>query len=83
MEQKATEKEVLDLVRGASSCDKKEASTKVLVALRGVDDNAKLLAKERKVLTLGLSKINALMDVYGAAPVVLTQKDTAAISKDP
>lgn len=73
VEQKATEKEVLELVQGVSS-DKKEISTKVLVALGGVDDNAKLLAKERKVLTLGLSKINALMDVYGIAPLVMTEE---------
>ncbi len=73
VEQKATEKEVLELVQSASH-DKKEASMKVLVALRGVDDNAKLLAKEKKILTLGLSRINALMDVYGAAPLIVTEK---------
>jgi hypothetical protein len=79
---KATEAEVLDLVQGVS-CDKKETSTKVLVALRGVDDNAKLLAKEKKVLTLSLSKINALMDVYGANPIIITaEKDASQFSEN-
>ena len=80
VEQKATEKEVLELVQGVSP-GKKEAATKVLLAFRGVDDNAKLLAKEKKVFTLGLSKINALMEVYGAAPIIVAENDSPAAAK--
>ena len=72
VEEKATEKEVLDLVHGLS--DKKSAHTKVLLALNGLDENAKLLAKEKHVLTLGLSRLNLLMDLYGNAPVVQASK---------
>lgn len=69
VEEKATEREVMSLVEG-SLAYQKNSPTKVLVALNGVDDNAKLLAKEKRVLTLGLSRINLLMDVYGQSPVI-------------
>lgn len=68
VEERATEKEVLDLIRG----DKANAPTKVLVALRGLEDNAKLLAKEKRVLTLSLSSVNLLMDLYGKSPIIRT-----------
>ncbi len=69
VEERATEREVLDLVaKGAGG--KSASPTRVLIALRGVDENAKLLAKEKRVLTLGLSRINMLMDIYGKTPIV-------------
>ncbi|HTL70982.1 MAG TPA: AAA family ATPase [Candidatus Eisenbacteria bacterium] len=73
VEEKATEKEILDLVEGEPkdrAAARKSPPTRVLVALRGLDDNAKLLAKEKKILTLGLSRLNVLMDVYGKSPIV-------------
>ena len=71
VEEKATEKEVLELVRG--SVDKKSAHTKVLMALQGLDENAKLLAKEKRVMALGLSRLNLLMDLYGKSPIIPRQ----------
>ncbi len=68
-EEKATEREILQLVEGGEKSTP-FATTRVLVALRGLDDNAKLLAKEKHVLTLGLSRINMLMDVYGKLPII-------------
>jgi len=67
-EEKATEREVLELVQGAS--DRKTGHTKVLLALKGLDENAKLLAKEKRIFTLGLSRINLLMDLYGKPPII-------------
>ena len=67
-EEKATEKEVMELVRGSEK--NKASHTRVLLALRGIDENAKLLAKEKRILTLGLSRINLLMDLYGKSPIV-------------
>ncbi len=72
VEDKATEREVLELVQGFS--DKKSSHTKVLLALNGMEDNAKLLAKEKRILTLGLSRINLLMDLYGKSPIIQTAK---------
>ena len=68
VEEKVTERDVLELVAGSSS--KSESRTKVLLALRGLDENAKLLAKEKRVFTLGLSRLNMLMDVYGYSPII-------------
>ncbi|MGH7198388.1 MAG: AAA family ATPase [Candidatus Omnitrophota bacterium] len=68
-EEKATEKEVLELLEGSAG-KANRAATPVLVALKGVEENAKLLAKDRRVLTLGLSRINMLMDIYGRSPIV-------------
>ena len=69
VEEKATEKEVLDLLE-ADPSDKDASKTRVLVALKGFEENARLLAKEKKVLTLGLSRLNFLMDLYGKSPVL-------------
>lgn len=66
VEEKATEKEVMDLVRSPQE----GSSTRVLIALNGLDDTGKLLAKEKKVLTLGLSRINMLLDIYGKSPII-------------
>ena len=81
VEEKATEKEVLALVHGVS--DKKGANTKVLLALNGLDENAKLLAKEKHVLTLGLSRLNLLMDLYGKAPVIRFNSANRLIPEPP
>lgn len=72
VEERASEKEVLDLVKSEPR-DKHVMSTKVLVALNGAEENAKLLAKEKRVLTIGLSRINMLMDIFGKSPIILTQ----------
>lgn len=76
---RATEKEVLDLVEGASATRSLTAATRVLVPLDGMDENAKLLAKEKKVLTLGLSHLNLLMDLYGRSPIVRVGAEPAAV----
>ncbi len=72
VEERASEKEVLELVRNDAP-EKRGVNTKVLVALNGADENAKLLAKEERVLTLGLSRINMLMDLFGKFPIIPLQ----------
>jgi len=68
VDEKATEQEVLELVQAVS--EKKGSHTKVLLALNGMEENARLLAKEKRILTLGLSRINLLMDLYGKSPII-------------
>ena len=77
-EEKASEKEVLHLIESADA-DKKSSPTKVLMALNGLDENAKLLAKEKRILTLGLSRINLLMDVYGKPPIIRIHSRTKLV----
>ncbi|MCG3175961.1 MAG: hypothetical protein MOGMAGMI_00899 [Candidatus Omnitrophica bacterium] len=67
---RASEREVLDLVEGSPAGRSAASATRVLVTLDGMDENAKLLAKEKKVLTLGLSHLNLLLDLYGRSPIV-------------
>lgn len=75
VEERATEREILDLIEGVSK-KTRAAQTPVLFALSGLDENAKLLAKEKKVLTLGLSRLNLLMDLYGRAPIIRSRTGT-------
>jgi DNA-binding transcriptional ArsR family regulator len=65
---RASEADILDLL--SRDAQGKASPTRVLVALGGLDDNAKLLAKEKKVIALGLSRINLLMDLYGKEPIL-------------
>jgi hypothetical protein len=65
---RASEADILDLLE--RDAQGKASPTRVLVALGGLDDNAKLLAKEKKVIALGLSRINMLMDLYGKEPIL-------------
>ncbi len=69
VEEKATEKEVLDLIE-ADRSGKNVSKTRVLVALKGFEENARLLAKEKRVFALGLSRLNLLMDLYGKSPIL-------------
>ncbi len=70
-ETKATEKEVMSLVLGDAQGSL--AHTKVLLALGGLDENAKLLAKEKRIFTMSLSRVNLLMDLYGKPPIILQE----------
>lgn len=65
---RASESDVLALVGAGRK--RTTPQTHVLVALGGFEDTAKLVAKERKVFALGLSRLNFLMDLYGLEPVV-------------
>ena len=68
VDRRASESDVMNFVGGNRKND--AAQTRVMIALDGFDANAKLLAKERKVFALGLSRLNFLMDLYGLDPVV-------------
>lgn len=73
LEKKSTEKDVLDFIK-QSSDPKNNRLKKVLITLDGMDDNAKLLAKNKKIWTLGLQKINTLMDFYGLSKIVSVKR---------
>jgi len=50
---------------------RKKLQRKVLVALKGIDQNAKLLAQEAKVLIWNLRQFNSLLDIYNLPKLVL------------
>jgi len=74
LDDRSTEKDVLDLVDAGASL-KTTRVKKVLVALSGIEPNARLLAKNKKVWTLTLQKINMLLDFYGQSKIISLKKE--------
>ncbi len=73
LEKRSTERDVQDFLR---KCGRKgEGAKKVLFALSGMDPNAKLLAKNKRIWTLNLQKVNTLMDFYGLSKIVLFKEN--------
>jgi hypothetical protein len=69
MEEKLTEKDVHNFLQDFASM-KRTSTKKMIISLKGIDQNAKLLAKNRNVWNLNLQKINNLMDLYGQHKIV-------------
>jgi hypothetical protein len=67
--QKLTEKEILNFIQESAVPTKKRIK-RVFMALNGMDHNAKLLAKNKKIWALNLKKINVLMEFYGRNKIV-------------
>lgn len=61
------EEDVSDLAGG----EKEEDQRKIIVALRGIDSNATLLAKELKLWAWDLDDLNQLLETYGQQKVIL------------
>ena len=61
-----------DVAEFAQKCKKSRYNVqrKILIALKDLDINAKLLAKEEKIWVWGLGDINLLLDLYGKPPIV-------------
>ncbi len=61
-----------DVAEFAQKCKKSRYNVqrKILIALKDLDINAKLLAKEEKIWVWGLGDINLLLDLYGKPLIV-------------
>ncbi len=70
MEKQSGERDVQEFLRRSRDLQG-GAAKKVIFALNGMDPNAKLLAKNKKIWTLNLQKVNTLMDFYGLNKIVL------------
>lgn len=68
-EKDVTENEVAEF---AQKCKKAryKVQRKILIALKGLEINAKLLAKEEKIWLWGLDELNLLLDLYGKPQIV-------------
>lgn len=64
------ENDIIDYVRNAKSRDKKCAN-KIIITLKGIEENAKLLAKELKISIWDLSTLNNLLSIYGKKKIVI------------
>jgi hypothetical protein len=69
-ERGVSEKQVSDFLKD-SRCGKYKFHRKVLIVLNGMDDNAKLLAKESDIWVWNLKTLNLLLDLYGKHKVVI------------
>jgi len=63
-EDHVTENDIIAYVKNVKSLDVK-VSSKVIIALRGLDDNSKLLAKELRISVWDAAATNLLLDLYG------------------
>ena len=71
---RVTEEEVNRFMAESEALGDKK-SRRVLITLRGMDQNARLLAKNTKIWTLSLQNINALMEFYGKSKIVTIDKE--------
>ena len=64
-----SENDIIAYVKNVKSLDVK-VSSKIIIALRGIDDNSKLLAKELRIAVWDASEINILLSLYGKKRLV-------------
>ena len=69
-ESNVTETDIINYIRNVKTLDCR-ISSKVIIPLKGIDDNANLLAKELKIVTWGLPSINMLLGFYGRQKIVI------------
>ncbi len=69
-ERKISEKNILDFLKD-SKVGKYKFQHKVLIVLNGMDENAKLLAKDNDIWVLDLNAVNLLLDLYGKHKVII------------
>lgn len=64
-----TEQEVTEFINATAQLNIRPAK-KIIIALSGVDENAGLLAKEKKCLLWELNHMNMLLDLYGGQKII-------------
>lgn len=69
-EEPVSENEIISFIKNIKSLENKVAS-KVIIALGGIDDNSKLLAKELRISVWDLNTINTLFELYGKKRIVV------------
>jgi len=65
------ENDIIEYIRNTKSLGVKIAN-KVIVPLRGLDENSKLLAKELRLAIWDSPTVNTLLDLYGKKRIVIT-----------
>lgn len=65
-----TENDIIDALRDLKALGQK-ISQKILIPLRGMEENAKLLAKELRISIWDTETVNALLELYGKKRVVI------------
>jgi predicted transcriptional regulator len=65
-----SENDIVNYIKNIKSLDQK-ISNKIVLSLRGMDENAKLLAKELKLSIWGISTLNDLLSLYGKSKIAI------------
>jgi len=68
-EEPVRENDIIEYIRNIKSSDYKIAN-KIIIPVRGMDENAKLLAKELKISIWDLAALNGLLGFYGKIRMV-------------
>jgi len=64
------ENDIVEYIRNVKSLEYK-ISNKIIIALSGIDENAKLLAKELKISVWDILTLNKILSVYGKNKVIV------------
>ena len=64
------ETDIINYIRNIKSHDYK-ISNKIIISLKGIEENAKLLAKELKISIWDISALNTLFNIYGKRKVII------------
>lgn len=64
------ENDVINYIKAVKSSECK-VSNKIIIALKGIDENAKLLAKELKISIWDCPTVNKLLDFYGKKRIII------------
>lgn len=62
---------------------RKKIRNVILIALAGIEQNAKLMAQEANIQIWGLRRYNAFLDLFGESKVILTEDDLRAEQHEP
>jgi len=66
----ASENDIISYIRNIKSLEARMAF-KIIIALKGMDENSKLLAKELKIAIWDAGTVNMLLDIYGRVRMAL------------
>jgi len=70
-EKEVDENDIIDYVRNVKPLIEYKISNKVIMALKGIDENARLLAKELKIAIWDMPTVNMLLNLYGKKRFVI------------
>lgn len=66
-----TENDIIDYIRFVKKSPGYKVSNKIIIPLKGIEENAKLLAKELKISIWDIAVLNNLLNIYGKNRIVI------------
>jgi AAA+ ATPase superfamily predicted ATPase len=69
-ERRVAENDIIDFIRNVKGLENRVVH-KIVIPLNGMDENAMLLAKELRISIWDIATVNALMEIYGRAKIII------------